>query len=428
MSESGAGIAEPWARMLVRRLVPEGSDPADSEYRTRIGWWEGVVSTVFSALLCLVKLIFGFAANSVALIADGLNNLTDVGSSVAVAAGFRMARRPRDRRHPFGYGRAEYISALVLAIAFIIVAIELARGGILRLLQPEPIRVTPQVLAVVVATLAVKAWLACFARALARVTRSRVLEADAWNHGFDIASTALALVALGGAVVGWPAVDGWAAIGVSLFIAAIGVRYARDALRALLGTAPSGEELLDLEHKIKSVQGVRDAHDIVVHSYGDIALVSFHVEVSGALTVYEAHEIAERAEEAVERTGRRAVAHVDPVDFRHPAYEPVRAALQEIVDADDRLREVHDIRVSGGEGDMRLAFDVVVRIEIPPDQYGAVFGEVRERVREKLPAVKKVEIGVEREMASEPMRRKSYDVSGDGPQRDAGDSRKSGRE
>ncbi len=395
---------------LLRRVL-DGKLPLDHpENRTRIGMLEGWVSTVMSFVLCAVKGWLGLVSGSVSLIADATNNLTDMGSSLVVALGFQWSRKPSDEEHPFGHGRIEAVATLVLSIALLLVGFEVAKSGVIRLVSPKPIEAPTWLLLSVGITLVPKLWMAVFARRLASLSKSHVLEADAWNHAFDVASTLLVVVALVGSRVGWTVLDGWTAIGVALFILATGIKYAREAIDILLGKKPDAEEVDAIHRIVEAVDGVLGVHEIMVHQYGDVKMVSFHVEVDAKLTVIDAHRIAEVAEEAVAvRLRWRAVAHVDPIDRSHPLFGELHAALKSHVAGDGELIDFHDLRADGGTPPYTVSFDLVTGMGTRRNKYNAIYDRSLEMMVTSFgDRVAMAEIGIEASVDSAPMERKQF--------------------
>ncbi|VGO13818.1 Ferrous-iron efflux pump FieF [Pontiella desulfatans] len=387
--------------------------PADGhENRTRLGMLAGWASTVMSALMAAAKFFLGAASGSVSMIADATNNLTDMGSSLVIALGFQWSRKPRDEDHPFGHGRIEAVATLVLAIALILVGTEVARSGIMRLVRPQPIEAPVWLLVAVGVTVAVKAWMAVFARQLARLSKSQVLEADAWNHTFDIVSTFMVVVALVCSKFGWGAVDGWMAIGVAGFILYTGVAYAREAIDILLGQKPDPDEVRQIFKTVLAVEGVMSVHEIMVHHYGDVKMVSFHIEVDANMSLVDAHLVSERAEDEVEKHFNwRALAHLDPVDRSHPLFEELNDALHWFIRNDPCLVDVHDLRAEGEAPPYRISFDLVTDMETRRSDYDAIYQKclsTMERVFGER--INHVEIGIEAAVESAPMARRKYDL------------------
>jgi cation diffusion facilitator family transporter len=387
---------------LVRVFVPGTGNPKSPETRVKLGMLEGWTSTVASVLLSTTKLSLGWVTGSIAVIADGINNLTDVGSSLVIAFGFRWSRKPRDPDHPFGHGRIEMVAALILSITLIMVGLDVGKESIQRLLHPEVFSAPDWAVALLVVTMAFKEWLALFARKLARATGAKVLEADFWNHQFDVLSNAVVVIALIGSHYGLLSLDGWAGLLVSFFILFTGIRYARQSVSVLLGEAATKEEVAVVEKTAGAVPGVNGVHDIIIHKYGDVKIVSFHIEVDAEKSAIDVHDLAERVEKIVEgESGCKAIVHVDPVDRTHPMYARVKECLREIVTKDSRLVRFHDLRVTGRGDAFDLSVDVVVGISIQEDAYDEIAAEVKTLIAKYFSGVHNVSVVIEPAYAEE---------------------------
>jgi cation diffusion facilitator family transporter len=403
-------MACPMMGFLLRKVLDPNSAPDSHENRTRLGMLAGWTSTVMSAGMALAKGWLGLASGSISMLADATNNLTDMGSSLVIALGFQWSRKPRDEEHPFGHGRIEAVATLVLAIALILVGAEVAKSGIMRLVNPQPVEAPTWLLVAVGVTVVVKTWMVVFARQLARLSKSQVLEADAWNHAFDIVCTLMVVVALVSARMGWGAVDGWTAIGVAAFILYTGIAYAREAIDILLGQKPDREEVRTIFKTVVAVEGVLGAHEIMVHQYGDVKMVSFHIEVDAHLSLVEAHEISELAEAVVERSlGWRALAHLDPVDRSHALFEEMNEVLHRYIEEEPRLVDVHDLRAEGDEPPYRISFDLVTDMETSRTEYDALYEHCLTAIEAAFAGrVNQAEIGIEAAVESAPMVRKCF--------------------
>lgn len=400
-------------RFLFKRVIDERLSSDHPENRTRLGMLAGWVSVVLSVVLAGVKSWLGIVSGSVSMIADATNNLTDAGSSLVIALGFHWSRKPRDEEHPFGHGRIEAVATLVLSLALLLVGFEVAKSGVERLMDPRPISAPPWVLVAVGVSVLVKSWMAVFARQLARMTKSPVLEADAWNHTFDVVCTLMVVLALVGSRMGWGALDGWTAIGVALFILYTGVGCARDAIDILLGPRPDPGEVRSIHDAVLAVEGVLGVHEIMVHQYGDVKMVSFHIEVDAGISLVDAHAISEESEMVVEQAfSWRALAHIDPVDRAHPLFEELHQTLRSHVAADPELVDVHDLRAEGAMPPYRLSFDLVTCMEADRSAYQRIYSRTLERVSGVFCGrVDQVEIGIEASVESGPMERRNFDLT-----------------
>ncbi len=381
---------------LVRWTLPGQGLPLDANGRMRVGVLQGSVSMAVNLGLFLVKAVLGLLLGSLALLADAVHSLSDVGSSLIVVLGFIWARKPRDSRHPFGHGRVELVTALVLAVLLIVLAVEFFRMGISRVIDPRVIEVPWWVIVTVVATMGVKQWIAIFAHRLAVATGSTALKADYWHHLADVLSTGLVVLALLASRWGWAAVDGWAALGVGGFILYTGFTTARHAIDPLLGEAPSRAEVTRIQQAGAAVSGVRGVHDLIMHKYGVDQVISLHIEVDADRSALELHDIAEQVEQAVEQAmGGKAIVHVDPIDRTHPQYEEAAGVMAAAVANHTQLTGYHDLRVQGSGDRLSLSVDVVTAMGTLESDYPVIERNVEERIRAGLKRVKHIEVTVE---------------------------------
>ena len=235
---------------------------------------------VLNSLLFLAKLAAGLAAASVAMVADAVNNLSDAATSVVTLVGFRLAGQAADADHPFGHGRIEYVSGLIVSLAILLMGFEVGRSALDSLLHPEPVQATPVTLVILAAAIAVKLWMFWFNRALGRAIGSAAMEAAAADSLSDSASTAAVLLsALLGQVVSFP-IDGLAGLAVAVLILKTGWEAARSTLDPLLGRPMDPELAADIDKLVLGHDQILGIHDLVYHDYGPgRAMMSFHAEV-----------------------------------------------------------------------------------------------------------------------------------------------------
>lgn len=375
------GLAGSLVRFFIRGDLMDGG----LETRCKAGVLQGWVSIVVNVLLFLIKGAVGLMLGSVAVLADAVHSISDVGSSTAVILGYRWARRPGDRKHPFGHGRFEFITALVLAFLLMLASVELARFGINRIMSPQPYTAPWWAIAVIAVTIGMKQWLAVFAKTLSEATGSVVLKADHWHHVTDAAGTSLVVAALVASRYELHGVDGWAGVAVACFVLYAGVDIARKAVSPLLGEAPGRNEVKRIEEASGRVHGVLGAHDIIVHKYGDTRVVSLHVEVDSGRSSMDVHDISERVEDEVERVMPcKAIVHVDPVDRSHPEYDRIKYLMTNLVRRQDELAEFHDLRVEGTANRVVVNVDVVARTGTDHGSYPDIRESVRRAIRDAV--------------------------------------------
>jgi cation diffusion facilitator family transporter len=339
-------LFRPLNRLFIRRLESRWAGLPAGDRRERLGAFEGHLSVVVNLVLSLIKLAGGLLTGSLALIGDAFHSASDCLTSLVVIFGFHFSNKDPDKEHPFGHGRAELVSTLIIAILLLIAGAELGRAAVERLLAPQPLDPVPAwLIAVVAATILIKEGLADFAFQLGRRIGSETLAADAWHHRLDSISTALVVAALLAENAALPRMDGAVGLAVALLVAWSGFTIARRSVTRLLGQAPEAELLEQLEDAARAVSGVEGVHEVVVHDYGLHLHISLHIEVAQSHSLLEAHAIADEVERRVATAvPSQVIVHVDPIDLD----DPLRNAMAALVRAElPRLKAVqfHDLRL-----------------------------------------------------------------------------------
>lgn len=374
--------------LLIRLFIGKNADVGSDRVREKYGLLASVTGIVCNILLSVLKIIVGFLFSAVSIIADGLNNLADMGSSVVNLIGFKLSSKPADRDHPFGHGRMEYMSAFIVSVLIILVGTELISSsvGILRDGTKAP-KYSTLAIIVLCISIAFKFWMFLFNRKLAKKINSSALRATAQDCINDSIATAVILVcAIVTMFVELPFnLDAVAAIGVGIFIAFSGVSSAKETLDELLGKPPEKEQIENIEREILSFDNFLGVHDLLIHNYGPgRQFASVHVEVPQNIDIATCHEQIDLCEKLVlERTGIELVIHMDPIDTDNEDVLLTRKALGEAIKSIDSRLTLHDFRMTPKtETRTNLIFDVVVPsdLKISNEDLKVKIGEVAKKI------------------------------------------------
>lgn len=356
--------------LLIKLFIKNPNDTANNETRARFGALGSIVGIVCNVILCAIKISVGIISSSISIIADGLNNLADMGSSVITMIGFKMANKPADRDHPFGHGRMEFMSAFVVAFLILMVGFELFGTSVKALISGDSAP-TYSIFSIValIASIAIKLWMFLFNRKLGRRIDSSALIATAKDSLNDcISTTAILVAAVITSYVELPFnLDAVLAIGVSLFILWAGFSTARDTLDEILGKPPEPELIRDIEEGIMSFEGFMGIHDLIVHNYGPGRLfASVHVEVPQDIDIVKCHERIDICEKLVgEKTGVELVIHMDPIDTSSESVLIAREQMNQIIKTIDPRLTLHDFRMTPvSDARTNLIFDVVLPTDL----------------------------------------------------------------
>ena len=366
---------------LLLRLFVQDTDTPDG--RARVGSLAGTVGIVCNLLLFLGKITAGLLSGSVAIAADGWNNLSDAASSIVTLVGFRFSRKPADAHHPYGHARAEYLSGLCVAVLILFIGVELAKSSLGKIFAPEPVELTALTIFVLVGSIAMKLWMALFVGKLGKLIGSKTLEATSADSRNDVITTSAVLVScLIGRFFGVD-IDGWSGLAVAAFILWSGYGIARETMSTLLG-----EQDRELAEKLTALvlrhRGILGIHDLLIHDYGPgRCFASAHVELSAEEDPLVCHEIIDHLEcDALRELNVHLVIHHDPVAVNDAEWGRLRSIVEATAAGVDARLSVHSFRLVRGRGMPRLVFDLAV-------PYGMDQESVRLTLRERI-----VEAGV----------------------------------
>ena len=346
-------------KLLLRLFV---KDPDTPDGRAKAGALAGAVGIVCNVLLFLGKVIAGTLAGSVAIAADGWNNLSDAAASIVTLLGFRFSRKPADAHHPYGHARAEYLSGLCVAVLILFIGVELAKSSVSKVFSPEPVEFSAVTFWVLIASIAMKLWMSLFVGKLGKIIDSKTLAATSADSRNDVIATSAVLVSC---LVGRffrVEIDGWAGLAVAAFILWSGFGLSRETMSALLGESADGELVEKLQAMVLRHEGILGIHDLLIHDYGPgRCFASAHVELSAEEDPLICHEIIDHLEcDALRELNVHLVIHHDPVAVNDAEWGRLRALVERVAHEQDERLSVHSFRLVRGRGMPRLVFDLAV--------------------------------------------------------------------
>ena len=352
---------------LLARFFCKSDGKSPAQLRTAYGILCGAVGIGLNLLLFLGKFFAGTLSGSVAITADAFNNLSDAGSSVVTLLGFRIAAKAPDPGHPFGHGRAEYLSGLAVSMLILLMGVELAKESLNKILHPALVEFSWLVIGILAASICVKLYMAMYNRSLGKKLSAPALLAAAADSLGDCMSTSAVLVAtLIGHYFQLP-VDGWVGILVALLIFKGGIDAAKDTIDPLLGKPPTPEFVKEIENLVMAHKEISGIHDLVVHDYGPgRVMISLHAEVPADGDLLQLHDVIDNIENQLRRElGCDAVIHMDPVVTGDENTTRLHRQVALLVKSIDPRLSIHDFRTVPGATHTNLIFDTVVPYEVP---------------------------------------------------------------
>lgn len=366
------------------------ADPKDPKCRAKFGTLSSVVGVVCNIVLFIAKFIIGTLAGSIAITADAFNNLSDMGSCFISLLGMKLAAKPADKDHPFGHGRYEYLTTMAVAVVILMVAFELAKSSVQKIISPEAVSFSWALVIVLVLSILVKLWMSVFNRKLGDKIDSGVFRATAKDSVNDCISTAVVLITtvvvhlldlpveIGGRI------DGVVGLLVALFILWSGIGVIRENLGYILGEAPDEELVSNIRQKVMEYDGVLGLHDMIVHNYGPtMYIATLHAEVSSAVDVMESHDLIDRVEKEVGNAlGIMLTIHMDPIVTDCEKTKAVKEKVTKLARAIETEVTIHDFRMVEGPTHTNLIFDAVLPYSSPLSSE-----QLREKLSEAVSAV-----------------------------------------
>lgn len=369
--------------LLARFLIHEKDDK--TRIRQSYGVLCGIVGIALNVLLFAGKLLAGMLSNSIAITADALNNLSDAGSSLVTLIGFRLAGAKPDSEHPFGHGRMEYISGLVVAAAILLMAYELIRDSIGKILHPEETETSLLVFIILAVSILVKLYMAYYNRSIGRQIGSAAMKATATDSLSDACATTVVFAAsLVGHYTGVQ-IDGWCGVLVGLFIMYAGVQAAKETLDPLLGQPPEKELVEEIHRIVTAHEPICGIHDLIVHDYGPgRQMISLHAEVPAEGNILETHDAIDNVEkELQEKLGCEATIHMDPIITMDKRIYQLKMTVLGMLNEIDPVITMHDFRVVTGPTHTNLIFDIIVPFKFHIDDE-ALTGRLEAMVKERV--------------------------------------------
>lgn len=350
-----------------------------SDKRVKYGMTAGVLGIVSNVVLCAAKLIVGFIGNSITIIADAVNNLSDAASSVITVFGFRISARPADKEHPFGHHRYEQISALIVAILVLAIGVLLGKSSIEKIITPEETAVTALTYIVLAVAIVLKIGQMAMYLYFSKKISSDSLRAAAADSRNDCLSTGAVLIAAIVTDVAGVNIDGYMGLAVSLFIVVSSLLLIKDTVSPLLGEPPTKEFVENVRKKLMSYDGVLGIHDLMVHNYGATSstYVSVHVEVDARGDIMKAHDMIDNIERDFHKEGLNLTVHMDPVETDNPEVSLNLDRAREILSGLNAGLSLHDFRMVIGDTHTNILFDVVIPFDskVTPKEIEKAFAD-----------------------------------------------------
>lgn len=350
---------------LISHFIKDYKDIDNTKVRERYGLLAGIVGITINVLLSIVKLVIGSITNSIAVVVDGVNNLSDAASSLITIISFKLSNKPADKEHPFGHGRIEYLAALIVSFLVMLVGFEFIKSSFERIMSASKIyfKVIPFIL--ILLSILAKLWLGYFNKKLGNLINSSTLKASSVDAFSDAKSSSIVALSFVISIFTTFPIDGYLGIVISILIILSAVQLIKDTINPLLGEAPNPELVRKIKGEILKYDYITGVHDLIIHNYGPSKfMVTLHAEVPCDISIMKIHEIIDTAEkELSKKFNILLVIHMDPINTDDAEVSKAKSDVEKVLKKYPIIKSFHDFRMVGKVNYINLVFDIVVDFE-----------------------------------------------------------------
>jgi cation diffusion facilitator family transporter len=347
---------------LLKLATKGNTDFSDNKVRGKVGYLAGIVGIVVNMFLFILKLTIGIVVSSIAVMADAFNNLSDAASSIITIVGFKLSNLPPDKEHPYGHGRIEYLSALIVAFMVMIVGFQFIKTSIDRIINPKPVVFEWAPFVLLLVSISFKIWLSFFNKKLGDKISSSALKATATDALGDVFTTSVVVISLFASRLTSIPIDGYIGALVAVAIIYAGFSLVKETISPLIGEAPDEGLKKSIKDGVLSYEHITGVHDLIIHNYGPgRSMASIHAEFPADINVMDIHEVIDRAErELSEKFELHLVIHMDPVSVETEEIIEAKNEVNKIIKDKPSIKSIHDFRIVGKGEKKNLIFDIVV--------------------------------------------------------------------
>lgn len=381
-----------FSNFLVKSFVKNYDNVSDVKVRGAYANLAGIVGIVTNTLLFIIKLSVGLLSNSVSILADAFNNLSDAASSIITIIGFKMANKPADAEHPFGHGRIEYITAMIVSFMVMLVGLQFVKTSFQKIINPTLVTFELWPFILLLISIGFKLWLSKFNKSIGNKINSSTLKATATDAMGDVfTSTTVVISFLISKFTTLP-IDGYIGIIVALAIVYSGFSLIKETLSPLLGEPPDPVLVSDITDMVMSYDNITGIHDLIVHNYGPGRIMaSIHAEIPSNIDIMEIHNIIDTAEREIsKKLNIYLVIHMDPICVDTDEIIEARNMVKDVLNKYEEVKSFHDFRVVGENNNKNLIFDIEVCPTCLSNEINSakLLDNIEKDIKEKAPEYK----------------------------------------
>jgi cation diffusion facilitator family transporter len=368
-------------KLLGKLFIKDYQNYEDQNVRISYGIMAGVFGFVTNFLMATAKIVVGLIFGALSIVTDGAETFADTTSSIITIMSYRLSRKPADKKHPFGYQRAEYIAGLILSVIILTTGFIFFVTAIQRIITPTEVTFSKIAVIILVVSLVMKLFQSLFYRKVSRLIKSQTLKANSVDSLNDTISTAFVLAGYLVFYFTGKNLDGWFSLIVSLIIIFNGLKLIKEASSPLIGERPDAKLVNKIKEKIMASDKILGFHDLYIHSYGSgRKFVSVHVEMDSNLSLLECHHIIDEIERDFKNNNDIDITiHIDPIEEETAVEKEIKKELTKILKSYNEDFTYHDFRTVKRKDVLDVIFDVTI-----PDSYKVKDSKFLEKLKKDM--------------------------------------------
>ena len=370
---------------LIQKLfIPNYKDTKDKTVRERYGVVMSIFCIVCNLVLVVFKLIVSFISNSLSIRADALNNLSDMGSNIASLLGFKVASKHPDSEHPYGHGRAEYVSGLIIGFLIVVAGLTSLVDSVKSIFNKVDMSFNYFAVIVVLFSILVKLVMGYTNKKAGKLIQSETLEATSQDSFNDVLLTTTTLISLLVYKFFNLNIDAYVGSFVNIIVTISGIKISADLISILIGKSPDKELIKEIEKTVMDNPEVIGIHDMIFHDYGPGSrFVTFHAEVDASKDFVYLHDSIDNIENMIlGKYGVLTTIHMDPVVLNDEELNKYKDLVLKVIKEMNPEYSIHDFRIVKGPSHTNLVFDLLLPVDDDREH-----SEIRKELNEKVRAI-----------------------------------------
>lgn len=348
--------------MIKKIFIPNYNDVSNKEVRNRYGNVSGVLSIIINLILSTIKIIIGFISNSISIMADAVNNISDMVSSILTIIGFKLSNKKPNKIHPYGYARYEYIFGLLISLLMILMGVIFLKESVVKIINPEKIVINIYTFIILVLAIILKLYQMIILIDFAKSIDSKTLKTTALESRNDVISDISILISMIVMKVTDINIDGYLGLIVSIIVIISSISMLKEVIDPIIGIKPSEKRIKEIENKLLSYKDVIGYNNLIIHNYGVCKeFISVHIELNSKMNILKSNEIVNQIEKDFkDDMCSELTIHVDPVIVGNKKYDNTKSKIIKALKIIDKDLMISEFKIINKLKYIEIYFDCIV--------------------------------------------------------------------